>query len=485
VKLVSAKADQVYRNTNFDELKGKLAEIKSKCDDFQFCLDSGVDQIKEHCIRLRTNVHLETDLLIEKAHQFNEHLISEIDNYEERCIESFSKKFYNQESKRFLSEMNKFCVEKLSYLNEFKLDEKVIDESIAKANMHLMKLKIEDRMLKKDKFDEGIMEFKNNQVLFDQSLLGRLILNHSWFDPTKLQEIKFHSRIDRGGSSKTQSFWVFKHDNGNNTAFYLDYQSYLSVLSFDNEGKIINEDKKVFKQQVVKFKITKSLKYFVFQATFVSQYTSAYVNQKDKNNRSYYSDEYDNEYVYEGDRNSKTKNLPTNLLTVTDDSVTFIKQLEMSNPVLHIASNGSSIFCIDSSHHCYFYNMELELVSEKLVYKIKEKVGKTIVDLDMNDEKIFVLCNNNKFKIFDFETFEVLMEVDTKASQIKLVSLDYLVLFDAASRLVYLYEQSGEFRKLDDRDFTQSLETGLTLSRDKSRFVSFYNVKSMKSLSIE
>jgi hypothetical protein len=90
IKLIHAKVGNVYRNAKVEELKTQLAEIKIKSEGFKVSFNNAVDEVKAlHCIRLRNQVHLETDILIEEAHKFNESLIAEIDKYEQDCVESF------------------------------------------------------------------------------------------------------------------------------------------------------------------------------------------------------------------------------------------------------------------------------------------------------------------------------------------------------------------------------------------------------------
>jgi hypothetical protein len=133
LKLIKARAEDVYRNRNVDELKAKLAEIKSKSDQFKFNLDSGVGQLKEHCILLRNQVQLQTELLIEKIQRFNESLILEIDNHEKECIRLFNEKMvdYDKESEKLLDEIKKFFNDECDYLAEFKIEDKLITDALA------------------------------------------------------------------------------------------------------------------------------------------------------------------------------------------------------------------------------------------------------------------------------------------------------------------------------------------------------------------
>ncbi len=118
-KLLKAQPDQVYRNQKVENLNSKLAVLTSKSDELKQNLQSGTDQIVEYCIQLRNQVHLQTDVLVEKAHQLNENLISEIDDYELKCIESFEKK-----KRRFRKRSNRIAFKDsaILWLHKYLLD---------------------------------------------------------------------------------------------------------------------------------------------------------------------------------------------------------------------------------------------------------------------------------------------------------------------------------------------------------------------------
>jgi hypothetical protein len=91
VKIITANAREVSRGPSVESLKSKLVEIKMMNEELKANLDNGVDQVRDHCVKLRNDVHLKTEILIEQIHQLNEELIKEIDDYEKKCIESYKK----------------------------------------------------------------------------------------------------------------------------------------------------------------------------------------------------------------------------------------------------------------------------------------------------------------------------------------------------------------------------------------------------------
>jgi hypothetical protein len=58
----------VSRNVIVNELNSKRAKIKQMHDDFKLNLEIAVDQVREHCVKLQNQVHLETEISIKDGH---------------------------------------------------------------------------------------------------------------------------------------------------------------------------------------------------------------------------------------------------------------------------------------------------------------------------------------------------------------------------------------------------------------------------------
>ena len=96
----------VYRNENVNKLRLKLEEIERSYDEFKAKPETGADEISEYCSRLRNQVHLQTDILIEHVHQFNEDMLAQIDEYEKQCMNSFEENsvLYDNKKRTFMNE---------------------------------------------------------------------------------------------------------------------------------------------------------------------------------------------------------------------------------------------------------------------------------------------------------------------------------------------------------------------------------------------
>jgi hypothetical protein len=127
------KAKAVSRNPNVEQLRSRLAELKKQSGILKVIFEKGADQIREYCAELRTQVHLETEILIEQVHRFNENMIAQIDQYEEECISSleYNSVFIDDEVIQLLDRIERFCIENSTHLTEFKLDDEKVETGLA------------------------------------------------------------------------------------------------------------------------------------------------------------------------------------------------------------------------------------------------------------------------------------------------------------------------------------------------------------------
>jgi hypothetical protein len=464
MRLLKARAGYVFRNPQIDELKSKLDEIKSQCDELKLGLDNGVDQVREYCTRLRNQIHLETDVVIEEAHKFNEGLIAEIDKFEQECVDSFDKNMEkkNENADELVTELNDFYFDKIKFLSEFKIDETVVEEVITKADSHCKKVKIENRSLKKIQFNGRIVKFKKSTHKIDRTLLGTLVYKslNSYVD--SLNEVTFTNDVITNYESNIN---IFKHQNGNNFAFYVDINRNLSMTSFDNGGNVLKQVinpldyDKIECSQISQLKVTKFLKNFVFFVRLPGYKKGAICGH----------------LMQDAER-------IIGLFFILNQNFDFIKHTSIyrDRNVLYMTANSSRLICINTSYSYYFLDMNLAEVRDKSLMVIKHQVGRSIVDVQMNDKYLIFLCNDKKLKIFEIGSGNFVQEIETSANQIKLASVDRLVLFDSVERVVYLHDQTGEFSELEVINLAQSLEDGLKINCDQSKCLAFYNSKCIK-----
>jgi uncharacterized protein YhaN len=164
-KLIEAKADFVTQHPKVQELRSKLDELKREHDEFKQRLSNGLHEITEHCGKLRTQVDLETEKLIDQAHQFNEQFRAEIDQYQQSCIESFNSKIseFKSLADPFSSRILSCYDEKTAFLNGFNVDSSNTDgfvEEVANISQDLTTM---NRSLNGLLFNKRKLEFDKNE----------------------------------------------------------------------------------------------------------------------------------------------------------------------------------------------------------------------------------------------------------------------------------------------------------------------------------
>ena len=137
----------------------------------------GTDQVKEYCIELRNQVHLQTDILLEQVHQFNEAVIAEIDEYEKKCVDSYQQKSvrYQTANKKFLTKLKKFYNENSKYLTEFKMDEQKIQDGLVQTVKYLVELKKRGSWV-----EDAQVQRTFNQVYKECKQIGQEFVGFTW-----------------------------------------------------------------------------------------------------------------------------------------------------------------------------------------------------------------------------------------------------------------------------------------------------------------
>jgi tripartite motif-containing protein 2/3 len=456
-KLMQAKANDVSRNATIDEFKLKLAELKHNHDEFKHNLKTGVDRVREYCMKLRNQVHLEAEILIEDAHQFNEQLIAEIDKYEQECIDSFNNEITDYKSKieNTSVEIDHFYENKAEYLTEFIPDVKLVFDSITEVDTFLQKIKFEDKSLKRMVFDKKNIEFEKNQNKPDRSVVGRLIYKALNFE--NLTELSFNDQLMRNCNEK--KFNLLKLDNGNNVAFYLDKKNKLNMSLFNDNGKMIsNMDNITNDYMLDNCKVVSFNKNFLFYLDFNKEFMSGTFNGVENiAGESYFS------------------------LITSDDKLNYLAHTPITSSIKFLATNKTNVLVVNNDRLYFYYDSNLNIIlNDSSFVNLKKQIGNSLVDLAMNDKHVFLLCNTEQLKIFEINTFDLVAEIETDADQIKLNSNDNIFLFNSASCKLSVHSQVAGFNKLEEFELSGSIGKGFDISRDKTSFVSFYNSKIMK-----
>jgi len=161
--------DEVYRGNLVVKFKANLNELNEKKMHLEKLLATAVDQVKEHCLELRLDVDLTTELAIEEINKqrdsiitHRETIIKEIDDYEAKTVglietEENTKNVFKDSIKSFTEFFQKWK----SYLSKVKID----DNEVAEKNIEALKL-IQNAEKEKRKLNSFI--FNKKKILFDK-----------------------------------------------------------------------------------------------------------------------------------------------------------------------------------------------------------------------------------------------------------------------------------------------------------------------------
>jgi hypothetical protein len=220
LKLLKAPAKAVSRHPRVEELMTKLDELQTDFDSFKFDLDNGVDQINAHCIQLKNQIDLQTEFVIQKAQEISESLRGEIDKYEAVTIETFKRTKHESElvNEKLIQGIQKFHSKTSKYLTEFKIDEKVVEESLIDAEKLSQLLKFRNTW----SLVESKMKFIKNEDKLDdyQKIIGSLVnektgnfskIEFCQLNLSVIRDFKSHLNVIGVGDGKYKIFYVNKN----------------------------------------------------------------------------------------------------------------------------------------------------------------------------------------------------------------------------------------------------------------------------------
>jgi hypothetical protein len=361
-------------------------------------------------------------------------------------------------------------------LSEFKVEEKVVNEALAKADSHLKKLNTADISLKQIQFNGKVAEFGKSTIKNKKTLLGSLFYR-TYAKIENLKSLTFHNDIIDNYSSCVN---LFKCKDDANYVFYIDNNHNLNMSSFDDDGMIFQELFNSLKysgtmyrdaSQITQFKIAQLSSYFVIHVDFrVFKTTGDYVNR-----------------TLCGHDIKKPTSYVKGLFFVINQDFGYVRHNYdfPDQMILHMTANSSMIIWVDTDYNYNYFDLNLVVLTDKPLDEITTQVGNAIVDVQMSDKYVYFLCNDEKLKIFEIKSGNLVKEIKTTADQIKLVSNDSLILFDSVKRTICQIEQFGKLRKQKDFYLSEECVSDLLINRDKSNILVFYNSKSMNYISLD
>jgi hypothetical protein len=531
LKLIKKNADEVYRGERVEQLKSKLTMIKAESDELrQKSRMDKIDALKEHCSSLRRQVESKTDRTIEEVQELNRALIIEIDEYESECLGllKLNHALASTEKEAFLDyEAERFYSENVKYLQSFKIDESEVDRLNEMAVRFLNRLRKENVTLKEHGFNGRQILFTANDKKLKPGVLGQIDYKDYLEEKTKvIRTMKLSSKLLSKFEGKIQ---LLKVDNATNYLFYTDVNKQFNMLKVDNEGKLITQSSNIFNNiQANECRVLEVGEAFLFYASIPQPEMTYFVGSRlyyceqantssqsvllltDKN-LNYIKHEYFAEKIVHVAVN-KTHILVIDACQVfnfLDLNFNYVSRgslleflnrskTELKSPLIPCSrtcssssdsassSSDSASSSSDSASSSSSTSSKSKFSDFTLVRFIKGysqiPTGSAPPSLDladmevinMNSLHVFLLIKNKKILVLNIKNFNLVKEIEVGVgvTQMKLVSSDYLAVFNSETNAIYFYDQSMNFEKVEEIQVDHT-NRALSMAQDRSEFVSF------------
>ena len=156
--------DQIYRGENVEALKSFLIKIDESIDYLKYRVNNSSDIIAEHFLKIKNQVHAETEIVMKKIQDLRDQKLKEIDENEKWCLSNAEHK--PKIEHELLNQMIELRSQWRPYLGSFSIKE----AEIKKANelVEGVLKKFEEEKAKPDLLFLGI--YNCNFNLFSQKI---------------------------------------------------------------------------------------------------------------------------------------------------------------------------------------------------------------------------------------------------------------------------------------------------------------------------
>jgi hypothetical protein len=183
LQMLSIKPVKVSRGKAFDSLEILLDKMQNKCNFIKLGIENSDDLVKEHCMNLKSEVHLTAEEVIQQVNDLTDQIIEEINDYEKETIEYNKKNSKNLVGfNNIVKELESFHTNNTEYLKRFDANHKMVIKLNEDANNLIEKTELEIDNLKNVIFDEKFLKFEKNKYKIKRSVLGRTAVNNTKFD---------------------------------------------------------------------------------------------------------------------------------------------------------------------------------------------------------------------------------------------------------------------------------------------------------------
>ena len=335
IKTSQLRPEKVYRCSSYNYLDELLNTLENDLKELISKIQYPEARIREHCEKVRNQIDLATETLIEKVSKFRENYLNEIDQYEKNCLKIF-KELDKKETHNYqkLIKENESRIQTLScYVNQPKIDEDKVKKLIEDAKLQEYNLKNQLKLLNGRLFGKEMPHFDEYNKSIESNIIGHLNYENlevfnDMINVDKLIDPKVEKIIEHSNVSLALPLLTLKD------SYYYD-DKYL-VLS-ENLLKIINDSHSLVE---IRF-------------DFIPDYIS--VNNKDSIFVQHYR------YAWKNNRREKSS---THTLSIYDYNLNLNYENTSEYTILNCTTTPNNIFVqIALNNAIVIYNWHLEKIS--------------------------------------------------------------------------------------------------------------------------
>lgn len=383
-KLTEKKPNDIYRSKAAEDLKLTLKELKEKSDALSNEMNMGENKIKEYCDYIRNDIQLVSDSIHEYITNFTNEFMKAIDEYEDSCKSHYEteEKFKNN-IKEIITDANQFSAKWIEYLNEFIIDDNMIETASHDIRRLIKCIDKEKLELKKRIFDGKLLKFDGNQKNIESSIIGVMRFEnfHVSFDKqvSNLREISLKDKLFEyraGYPIKIEAL----HDGKFIIAYY-NINNNFNMVILDHNGNVVCKKTETF-QSAFQIENTEELWEtdtkldFSLMKIFLAEQDSKIIVY------NYYEDEY--------------YRTTANLLKQFDEQLNLIKEVNLNCKIDSMVVYDGNVYCLSDE--------------QSLLLHVYDKDFKNIENIGQNNENYpyFFPSFTSKFNMTD--QFYLLLE---------------------------------------------------------------------------
>ena len=422
-KLIEKTKTETSRKQTADDLKAKLNELKQKTDKLNAYLERGPDKVKEYCDLIRIEVQLATESTIEDLSKCKQELMSDIDQYEQKCAQIYEHKAgYKVDFEKTVEDMYKFRLKWGEYLKSARIEDEAIKNAMDEADKCLQIVEKEYDVIKNKIFNSEVLTFERSEKKLDSSFIGQV--KHG--EGAKKFELRQRSlNLKECLHNYSPGSWI-QVKALKNTNFVIAYQDFkrpdIDLLTINKKGKVVHRRNAILNNEGSSTSINDC------QITVINDFIYVFVD--------YYDDYFGAKYK----------------LIKYDEHLCFVKERNFNHSISSMCTYHNEIFCLSKSaldHEIlYVYDLNLNIIGS-FGQKVKQApyfFSNTITKLEVS-EKYFILLDNKVIKVMNRDDGLISKEFKIGSDEFMLFMGSVIASYDTRSKMLILHDLEGNSKE--------------------------------------